>query len=63
MIFKEKDTENLKIAMVKKYGNVNYSRLAKELNISRISIWNAINNKPYCDNIKQALKNWLLENI
>lgn len=62
MTFKEKDVENLKIAMVRKYGNVNYSRLAKELNISRISIYNAIKNKPYCDNIKKILKEWLLEN-
>lgn len=62
MTFTEKNIESLKIAMVRKYGNVNYSRLAKDLNISRISIYNAIKNKPYCDNIKKMLKEWLIDN-
>lgn len=62
MVIKPKDVENLKIAMVRKYGKINYSKLAKELNITRASIYNAINNKPYCDNIKIKLKEWLLEN-
>ncbi len=62
MIFREKDTENLKIAMVRKYGEVNFSKLAKEIGVSRRSIYNAIKNNPYCDNIKKKLKEWLLEN-
>ena len=62
MTFKPKDIENLKIAMVRKYGEVNFSKLAKEIGISRRSVYNAIQNKPYSDNIKVKLKEWLLEN-
>lgn len=62
MKFRERDVDNLKIAMVRKYGQINYSKLAIELGISRRSIYNALNNKPYCDNIKLKLKEWLLEN-
>ena len=62
MDFRKKDVENLKIAMIRKYGKVNFSILASELNISRQSIYNAIENKPYCENIKIKLKEWLLEN-
>ena len=63
MDFKEKDIENLKVVMIKKYGKTNFNQLAKELGFSRRSVYNAINNKPYCENVKQALKTWLLENI
>ena len=62
MEIKEKDIENLKIAMIRKYGNVNIKRLAKEIGISRASIYNAMNNHPYSENIKVKLKEWLLEN-
>lgn len=62
MEFRERDIENLKIAMVRKYGQINYSKLAQELGISRRSVYNAIQNKPYSDNIKIKLKEWLLEN-
>lgn len=62
MNFRERDLENLKIAMVRKYGKINFSKLASEINVSRISVYNAVNNKPYSDNIKKKLKEWLLEN-
>lgn len=62
MEFRKKDVENLKVAMVRKYGDVNFSKLARELNISRRSVYNAIQNRPYCENIKIKLKEWLLEN-
>jgi len=62
MILKPKDVENLKIAMVRKYGCINFSKLANEIGISRQSIYNAMENKPYTDNIKIKLKEWLLEN-
>lgn len=62
MDFRERDIENLKIAMVRKYGEINYSRLAQEIGISRRSVYNAIQNRPYSDNIKIKLKEWLLEN-
>lgn len=62
MNIKEKDVENIKIAMVRKYGSVNFKKLAEELKISRQSIYNAIENKPYTENIKIKLKEWLLDN-
>jgi len=60
--FRERDLENLKIAMVRKFGEINYSKLANEINVSRVSIYNAVRNKPYTDNIKKKLKEWVLEN-
>jgi len=36
----KKDDEKLKIAMIKKYGNVNYTKLAKELSTTRQTIYN-----------------------
>ena len=62
MNFREKDLENLKIAMVRKYGAINIKRLAEEIGVSRQSIYNAIENKPYTENIKIKLKEWLLDN-
>ena len=62
MNLKPRDVENIKIAMVRKYGSVNFTKLAEELKISRQSIYNAIDNKPYTENIKVKLKEWLLEN-
>ena len=62
MDIKAKDIENIKIAMVRKYGSVNFKRLAEEIGISRQSIYNAIENKPYTENVKIKLKEWLLEN-
>ena len=62
MDFKPKDVENLKIAMVRKYGAINIKRLAEEIGVSRQSIYNAFENKPYTENVKIKLKEWLLEN-
>lgn len=62
MIINDKFIENLKIAMVRKYGCINFTRLAKEVGFSRQSIYNALENKAYTDNIKVKLKEWLLEN-
>ena len=62
MEIKDKDIENLKVAMVRKYGSVNFKKLAEEIGFSRQSIYNAMKNLPYTEGIKIALKHWLLEN-
>ena len=62
MEINNKFIENLKIAMIRKYGVVDIKRLSKEIGVSRQSIYNAMNNHPYSENIKVKLKEWLLEN-
>lgn len=57
--FTDKNILNLKIAMVKKYGDVNYSRLAKEIGKTRQSIYYAIHNKPGFDETRKILINWI----
>ena len=49
---------NLKFAMVKKYGDVNFVKLSKELGISRQAIYYAINNKSGYDKTRQTLLDW-----
>ena len=55
----EKNLMNLKFVMVKKFGEVNYSRLAKEIGLSRQSIYKAINNAPGYNKTRQTILNWI----
>lgn len=62
MTFTEKDKENLKVAMIKKYGRTSMLTLANELDVSRMAINNAITNKPSFDKLRERIKEWIKEN-
>ena len=55
-------TENindLKIAMLKKYGQTSYKKLGEELGVSRTSIYNAINNEGSLDKLRTKIIEWI----
>lgn len=57
-MWSSKDEEKLKIAMIKKYGEVNYCRLAKELGTTRQSLYNYRTNRN--DSVLESkLKEWI----
>lgn len=62
MTFTDKDKENLKLAMIKKYGKTSMLTLAKDLGVSRMAVNNAITNKQSFDKLREKLKEWIKEN-
>ncbi len=58
-MWSKKDDEKLKIAMIKKFGNVNYTKLAKELSTTRQTIYNVRAN--LFNDSESVLKNWIKE--
>ena len=50
---------NLKFAMVKKFGDVNYTRLAKEIGKSRQAVYYAITNKKGFDTTRKLIIDWI----
>lgn len=62
MEFKEKDINNLKVTMIKKYGKTSYKKLSEELGVSRTAIYDAINNDSSMDSLRGKIKEWISEN-
>lgn len=62
MTFTDKDKENLKLAMIKKYGKTSMLTLANDLGVSRMAVNKAITNKPSFDKLREKLKEWIKEN-
>lgn len=54
-----KDEEKLKIAMVKRFGRIDYTKLAKELGTTRQTIYNVRTNFSKSTDKEQLVKNWL----
>ncbi len=59
--FNETMLMNLKFAMVKRYGDINYSRLAKEIGKTRQSVYMAIRNFDGFDETRKLLINWIAQ--
>lgn len=54
--------KELKIVMLKKYGQTSYKKLSEELGVSRTSIYNAINNEGSLDKLRSKIIKWIEEN-
>lgn len=63
MAFEEKDKKNLKIAMINKYGKTSYKGLSEDLGVSRQAIYEAINNEPSFDKLRDRIIEWIKNNI
>lgn len=59
MLFNDEIKNDLKIAMIKKYGKTSYSQLANELKVSRTSIYQAISNKGSLDKLREKIVEWI----
>lgn len=57
-----KNINELKIVMLKKYGQTSYKKLSDELGVSRTSIYNAINNEGSLDKLRAKIIKWIEEN-
>ena len=62
MFFTEKDKENLKFVMIKKYGKTSMQTLSDELGVSRTALNKAVNNEGSFDKLKERIKEWIKEN-
>lgn len=57
-----KNIADLKIVMLKKYGQTSYKKLSEELGVSRTSIYNAINNEGSLDKLRAKIIKWIEDN-
>lgn len=62
MLLKQKDIEQLKIIMIKKFGKTSYVKLANDLGVSRTAIYKAKNNDPNFDKLRIKIKEWIKSN-
>ncbi len=62
MLLKQKDIEQLKIIMIKKFGKTSYVKLANDLGVSRTAIYKAKNNDPNFDKLRIKIKEWIKNN-
>ena len=55
IVITDKNINDLKIVMLKKYGQTSYKKLSEELGVSRTSIYNAINNEGSLDKLRHKI--------
>ena len=63
MEWTEKETQNLKLAMMKKYGKTSIHSVAQELSISRQTIYKILKNSPYTEKQRENLRKWVKNSL
>lgn len=58
-MLEENEINELKKKMIKKYKETNYTRLCKEIKVSRQSLYRVMWNRKYCLNIEKKIREWI----